>query len=49
MHWIRLDRYFKGDLDAPQTYFQPVPCMQCENAPCEVVCPVGRRTTAPKA
>ncbi len=41
MHWLRVDRYFKGDLDAPETYHQPVPCMHCENAPCELVCPVA--------
>jgi molybdopterin-containing oxidoreductase family iron-sulfur binding subunit len=41
MHWIRVDRYYKDDLDNPEIYNQPVPCMHCDHAPCEVVCPVA--------
>lgn len=40
MHWLRIDFYFRGPPENPDTLFQPVPCMHCEKAPCEPVCPV---------
>jgi MoCo/4Fe-4S cofactor protein with predicted Tat translocation signal len=48
MQWIRVDTYWRGNLENPETYHVVMPCMHCENAPCEYVCPVGATMHSPE-
>ena len=48
MQWVRVDTYWRGSLENPETYHVVMPCMHCENAPCEYVCPVGATMHSPE-